>query len=145
MNMLSPFEAMAFRDGLAASDTAAGDFFRVVISFVREGPNQQLFNELAEAVKNLPVEEGRSRAATWPVQTILPFLADPGRFIFLKPEPTKACADRLRFDLLYDSALRWATYERLLEMGTHLLRELQPLGAKDFIDVQSFMWVIEKY
>ena len=44
-----------------------------------------------------------------------------------------------------DSALRWATYERLLEMGTHLLRELQPLGAKDFIDVQSFMWVIEKY
>lgn len=145
MNLLSPYEAMAFRDGLAASDDAAGIFFAAVFNFVKDGPNQQLFNDLAEAVKNLPVEEGRSRAATWPVLTILPFLADPARFIFLKPEPTKACADRLRFELLYDSALRWATYERLLEMGTYLLDKLRPLGAKDFIDVQSFMWVIEKY
>jgi len=143
--LLSPYEAMALRDGLAASDTVTAEFFGALFDFVTIGPNQQGFNALANAVKNIPVEKGRSRAATWPIQTLLPFLADPTRFIFLKPEPTKACADRLRFDLLYDSALRWVTYERLLKMGTHLLKELRPLGARDFIDAQSFMWVIEKY
>ena len=145
MNLLSPYEAMAFRDGLAASDTVTAEFFSALFDFVRNGPEPQEFKALANAVNNIPVETGRSRAATWPVQTLFPFLADPARFIFLKPEPTKACADRLRFELLYDSTLHWVTYERLLEMGTHLLEKLRPLGAKDFIDVQSFMWVIEKY
>lgn len=145
MNLLSPYEAMALRDGLAESDVATADFFRALFDFVKNGPSQPLFNTLADAVNNIPVKEGRARAATWPVQTLLPFLADPRRFMFLKPEPTRACADRLRFDLLYDSALRWATYERLMEMGSYLLGELRPLGARDFIDVQSFMWVIQKY
>jgi len=145
MNLLSPYEAMAFRDGLIASDKTAAEYFRALFLFVEHGPNQQSFNALASAVRNLPVQEGRARVATWPVLTLPPFLADPNRYMFLKPDPTKACADRLRFDLLYDSALRWTTYERLLSMGEHLLNELKPLGARDFIDVQSFMWVIKKY
>ncbi len=145
MNLLSPYEAMAFRDGLIASDKTAAEYFRALFLFVEGGPNQQSFNALASAVTNLPVQEGRARVATWPVLTLPPFLADPNRFMFLKPEPTQACADRLRFDLLYDSSLRWATYERLMTMGEILLNELKPLGAQDFIDVQSFMWVIQKY
>lgn len=145
MNLLSPYEAMAFRDGLIASDKTAAEYFRALFLFVKGGPNQQSFNALASAVTNLPVQEGRARVATWPVLTLPPFLADPNRFMFLKPEPTQACADRLRFDLLYDSSLRWATYERLMTMGEILLNELKPLGAQDFIDVQSFMWVIQKY
>ena len=145
MNLLSPYEAMAFRDGLIASDKTAAEYFRALFLFVKGGPNQQSFNALASAVTNLPVQEGRARVATWPVLTLPPFLADPNRFMFLKPEPTQACADRLRFDLLYDSSLRWVTYERLMTMGEILLNELKPLGAQDFIDVQSFMWVIQKY
>ena len=145
MNLLSPYEAMALRDGLAANDKAAAKFFRTLFAFVANGPDSESFSALAGAVKNLPVEPGRARAATWPVLTLLPFLADPDRFMFLKPEPTKACAERLRFDLLYDSEFRWVTYARLLEMGVHLLDKLRPLGARDFIDVQSFMWVIQKY
>jgi hypothetical protein len=145
MNLLSPYESMALREGLAADAVAAAKFFEAVFAFVERGPNQEQFNALASAVRNLPVDEGRARVATWPVQTLLPFLADPSRFMFLKPEPTQACADRLRFDLLYDSSLRWATYERLMVMADILLAELRPLGAKDFIDVQSFMWVIQKY
>ena len=145
MNLLSPYEVMAFRDGLAASDESASAFFGALFAFIDDGPSQGLFNPLAEAVKNLPADEGRARVATWPVLTLLPFLADPDRFMFLKPEPTRACADRLRVDLLYDSELRWATYERLLSISKDLLRELRPFGARDFIDVQSFMWVIQKY
>lgn len=145
MNLLSPYEAMALRDGLLPSESAAESFFDALFKFVASGPEPETFNNLAKAVSDLPVEEGRARVATWPVQTLLPYLADPTRFMFLKPEPTRACADRLRFDLLYDSALRWVTYERLIAMGELLLKELQPLGARDFIDVQSFMWVIQKY
>lgn len=145
MNLLSPYESMALRDGLAANDRTAAEFFRTLFAFVANGPDSESFNALADAVKNLPVEPGRARVATWPVLTLLPFLADPDRFMFLKPEPTQACADRLRFDLLYDSEFRWVTYARLLEMGVHLLDQLRPLGARDFIDVQSFMWVIQKY
>ena len=145
MNLLSIYEAMALREGLNASDEAATEYFRALFAFVEGGPSQQPFNSLSSAVANLPSEQGRARVATWPVLTLLPFLADPTRFMFLKPEPTRACADRLRFDLLYDPALRWSTYERLMTMGEILLEELKPLGARDFIDVQSFMWVIQKY
>lgn len=78
-------------------------------------------------------------------QTLLPYLADPTRFMFLKPEPTKECAARLRFDLKYDSSLERETYARLMILSDQLLKRLHPLGARDFIDVQSFMWVVSKY
>lgn len=145
MNLLSLYEAMALREGLAASDDAAEKYFEALFAFVKSCPDQKSFNALSDAVRNLPAEPGRARVATWPVLTLLPFLADPTRFMFLKPEPTNACADRLRFNLLYDSALRWATYERLLQLSANLLEQLKTLGARDFIDVQSFMWVIQKY
>lgn len=65
--------------------------------------------------------------------------------MFLKPEPTKECADRMRFNLQYTAELSWITYARLMVLSGDLLERLRPLGAKDYIDVQSFMWVIAKY
>jgi hypothetical protein len=37
------------------------------------------------------------------------------------------------------------TYKKLMQMGGQLLERLRPLGAQDYIDVQSFIWVIAKY
>ena len=65
--------------------------------------------------------------------------------MFLKPEVTQQCAERLTFDLAYSSDLNWPTYERLLVMSARLLEILRPYGASDFIDVQSFSWVIGAY
>jgi len=65
--------------------------------------------------------------------------------MFLKPAPTQECADRMRFDLQYGSDLRWLTYKKLMQMGGQLLERLRPRGARDYIDVQSFIWVIAKY
>ena len=65
--------------------------------------------------------------------------------MFLKPQPTKDCADRLRFDLQYSADLRWITYNQLLLLSDTLLSLLRPYGARDYIDVQSFMWVVAKY
>jgi hypothetical protein len=62
--------------------------------------------------------------------------------MFLKPTPTLQAAERLAFDLRYEATPNWVTYERLLVMSDLLIKRLKPLGAKDWIDVQSFMWVI---
>jgi hypothetical protein len=35
-----------------------------------------------------------------------------------------------------------AVYRRLIALSEHLLNRLRPLGAKDLIDVQSFMWIV---
>ena len=144
LNLLSPFENMALRDGLNADPEAAGKFFDRLFAFIADAQETR-FAPFAESLLQLPVAEGKAKVATWPVLTILPFLADPQQFMFLKPEPTKECAERLRFDIQYSSELRWITYRKLMEMSDLLLERLRPLGARDYIDVQSFMWVIAKY
>jgi len=146
MNLLSPFESMAFHDGLKGDPAAAARFFEALFAFVAAGARQApLFESLADALLRLPVEPGKAKVATWPVLTILPFLAKPNCFMFLKPGPTQECAARMRFDLQYSADLRWLTYKKLMQMGDHLLEQLRPLGACDYIDVQSFIWVIAKY
>ena len=42
-------------------------------------PGQQTFKAMAEAVSKLPADGGKVH--TWPIVTLLPFLADPKRFI----------------------------------------------------------------
>jgi len=49
---------------------------------------------------------------------------------------------RLNYDLRYRPELNWETYDRLLEMSRILMERLQPQGARDFIDIQSFIWMI---
>src|SRR5262249_27102841 len=58
---------------------------------------------------------------------------------------TKECAERLRFEIQYSAQLRWITYRKILDMAELLLDRLRTLGARDFIDVQSFMWIIARY
>jgi hypothetical protein len=86
-----------------------------------------------------------SRASRLAGLTLLPFLAQPHRFMMLKPDPTVASAQRLRFDLQYDASLRWITYERLLTLGDALLDALRPHGARDYIDAHAFLQVLENH
>jgi hypothetical protein len=120
---------------------AAQSYARGVLGFVDE-PSAETFDRLIDAVSGLPAEPG-SGVLTWPIVTLLPFLAEPKRHMFLKPQMTQRVADVFMFDLLYDSKPTWATYQRLLRLSEMLLNRLRPLGARDFIDVQSFMWAIE--
>ncbi len=61
----------------------------------------------------------------------------------VKPQITRKMARRMNFDILYSSQVTWHCYERVLQMTEALLGRLEPLGAKDYIDVQSFMWVTQ--
>lgn len=141
VNLLSPFESAALHDGLKEA-SAVRTFSEALIALLEaKEVTEEFFSPYIEAVSSLPAKKGKARVATWPVTTILPFLAQPDRHMFLKPEVTLNAAGQLGFDLQYNSTPNWTTYRALLRMGQtykDLLRELEP---QDFIDVQSFIYV----
>jgi hypothetical protein len=141
-NIPSRFEVAAVRDGLTAPDAAAR-LLDTLLAFL-DSADPFRFSELVGAVGSLPAPAKTSRVLTWPNVTLLPFLADPARFIVTKPEITKQAAGRMEIDLLYSTAVKWDTYQRVLDMSHRLLEALKPIGASDFIDVQSFVWVTRR-
>jgi hypothetical protein len=107
-------------------------------------PSAGPFERMVEAVTSLPTSRKTGRLASWPILTAVPFLAQPTRHMFLKPVPTRTFAKRIGFDLLYSAPARWDTYDRVLQMSHELAAYLRPYGARDLIDVQSFIWVVTK-
>lgn len=139
VNLLSPYESAALNDAMK-DPVAARAFFESLLNLLSASTDlAESFRAYAAVVCELPQKKGR--VATWPVATILPFLAQPNRHMFLKPEFTQEAAERLGFGLLYDSKPNWTTYDRLLRLGRHYLSLLVESGARDFIDVQSFIWL----
>jgi hypothetical protein len=136
-NILSPFEVKAVHKAFVKGDESATKVLGTTLAFVNS-PGQPTFKAMAEAVSQLPADGGK--VFTWPIVTLLPFFADPKRFLALKPTNTELMAARMAFDLKYDSTPNWETYEYTLRMAQQLLGKLQGHGAKDMIDVQAFMW-----
>jgi hypothetical protein len=137
-NILSPFEVKAVKKAFAKADEASTKVLGYTLAFIAN-PGQPTFRGMAEAVSQLPADGGKVN--TWPIVTLLPFLADPAKYIALKPTNTELIAARMAFDIKYDSTPNWETYDAALRMAAQLLAKLAPLGAKDMIDVQQFMVV----
>jgi hypothetical protein len=135
----SPFERMAACHGLEHG-AAAARVLQAVLDFV-DSPSSSTFEGLTAAIGSLPTAARGSRVLTWPNVTVLPFLADPSRFMALKPGVAQQMASRMGFDLRYSTSPKWQCYEALLRMSARLRDELSGLGATDYIDVQTFMWV----
>jgi hypothetical protein len=138
-NIPAAFEIMAARDGLK-DGAAATRLLTTILAFL-DSPDPASFADLSEAVASLPASGEGARVLTWPNVTILPFLADPTRFMVLKPMAAKRIGRRMGFDLAYSPAPTWAVFDSSQQMSARLLEHLRPLGAEDFIDVQSFVWV----
>ena len=136
-NILSPFEVKAVHKAFLKADDSGTKVLGYALAFVTN-PGLPAFKAMAEAVGQLPAEGGK--VFTWPIVTLLPFFADPKKFIALKPTNTELMAARMSFDLKYDSTPNWETYDAALRMAAQLFERLAPLGAKDMIDVQAFMW-----
>jgi hypothetical protein len=137
-NILSPFEVKAVHKAFVKADESSTKVLGFTLAFIA-APGQQTFKLMAEAVSQLPADGGKVH--TWPIVTLLPFLADPNRFIPLKPTNTEVIAARMRSNLKYDTTPNWETYDAFLRMSNALLERLKTKGAKDMIDVQQFMWV----
>lgn len=135
----APFEKMAVREGLKDAD-AAKRLLSAVLAFVN-APDSSTFTGLSDAISSLPSTSDSARVLTWPNLTLLPFLADPSRFMVLKPTHSQKMARRMGFDLLYSTPPTWAGFESCQKMSLQLKQQLAPLGASDFIDVQAFVTV----
>jgi hypothetical protein len=142
LNVVNRFEKSAFRDGLKDDDAAKRYFEALAQILALPTVERASFQRYLDAVASLPSDEGKTSPVKWTVATILPFLAKPTQFMFLKPEVTQDCAARLMFDIQYSPEPNWTTYAKVLEMSEFLLDALRPYGARDFIDVQSFIWLI---
>jgi hypothetical protein len=141
VNLIAPHENMALSDALKDNDSAKNFFTHLLPLLDEPETNRKSFELYAGCVSNLPQKKGKARVATWPVATIMLFLAQPDRHMFLKPEVTKKAAETLGFDLHYNSTPNWTTYEALLRMGNIYKEQIKHLAPRDFIDVQSFIWV----
>lgn len=139
VNLLNPkWTQPALRDAVADAP-AATPFFEAILRAASEAPSEAAFSAVAEALDRLPANG--SPVATWPVATFFPFLARPTEHMFLRPSPTREAAKRLHFELNYSAQPNWRTYSSLLAFAAELLEELRRYGAKDYIDVQSFIFV----
>jgi hypothetical protein len=117
---------------------AARAYFEALFELLAAAaPDRARFEKLAAAVAALP--QGASPALAWPVATGFAFVARPDRHMLMRPKATSDAAMRLGFDIGYEALPNWATYSALLSFAELLLAKLAPLGARDHVDVESFL------
>jgi len=144
MNLVSLYEAMAFKKAMEDHGSAARFFREMTKVLASEKIDRDVMEPYFRSVMDLPAEEGKARVATWPIATIFLFLAQPDRHMFLKPGITRESAERLGFEMNYDPHPNWRTYDSLLRMCAIYKEQLKELAPKDWIDVQSFFWVVRE-
>lgn len=138
-NLLFSFEKMALRDAVK-SPGGARAFAQGLYDFLH-GPEdlETRFNAWCEVVAGLPRRQ--TRVLTWPVVTVLGFIAQPQTHMFLKPTVTRIAAERYRFAFHYKSRPAWETYASLMAFARTVRRDQSGLRPRDMIDIQSFIWV----
>lgn len=136
-NLLSPYEAMKLKDTLAGDDGAK--FLQGAAQFCDGG--------YAKGATLMAAAMTKGDRLTWPIATYFSYLWSPDTRMFLKPEATRDFAERIGHPFVgeYESAINEGTYQSLLDLADQTLTALKPIGAKDYIDVQSFIWVVGAY
>lgn len=138
VNLLFKTEKAALHDGVKAPEAAKEFSIGLYDLIYGSAENEERFERWAKALDRLP--QPQSATTSWPIQTIFPFLAQPDRQLFLKPDVTKKAAERRAFSLNYKSQPNWLTYSRVLEFGNLLFKDLTELHPRDMIDIQS-LWL----
>ena len=139
-NLLFSFEKMALRDAVKSKEGAKA-FSEGLYEYVYgKGTVQKRFENFTEVLDSLPRKQTRVR--TWPLQTVFGFIANPSEHIFLKPRVTQSAAEKYRYDFTYRSKPNWETYKSLLDFAEQVRKDTADLKPEDFIDLQSFLWVL---
>ena len=139
-NLLFSFEKMALRDAVKQPE-GAGNFSRGLFAYLHgDGDLELRFDAWRDMVGELPRRQ--TRVLTWPVLTVFPFIAQPTLHMYLKPVVTRVAADAYEFEFTYSARPTWRTYASLLEFARRVRRDVRDLRPRDFIDIQSFIWVL---
>jgi hypothetical protein len=138
-NLIFSFEKMALRDAVKPA-AGARMFATGLYDFLHgKGKMQERFERWCEVVAALPRKQ--TRVLTWPIVTVFGFIAQPEKQIFLKPNVTRTAAREYGFPFHYQSRPAWKIYAGCLEFAGTVRDDLQDLGPRDMIDLQSFIWV----
>jgi hypothetical protein len=139
-NLLFSFEKMALRDAVknpAGAKTFAAGLFDYLYG---EEAMQVRFENWVNAVSQLPRKQ--TRVLTWPLVTVFGFLGNPREHIFLKPLVTKEAARAYGYNFQYAAKPNWNTYQSLLGFAKRIKKDVADLKPRDYIDLQSFIWVL---
>lgn len=143
-NLLFSTEHAAFQGGLRAPGPHRARVLQALADLLwGESSAQERFSEWVDAVESLPLT-GKTSPFKWPVVTALPFLARPEEHCILKPMNAQATAKRYRVHLRYRVGPNYETYARWLDLVDAIGARLQERGARDRLDVQSFLWRVER-
>ena len=139
-NLLFSFEKMALRDAVKSASGAkafALGLFNYVYGQTRL---QERFESFSEVLASLPRKQ--TRVLTWPLQTVFGFIGRPDEHIFIKPRVTQIAAEKYDYDFLYRSKPNWETYKSMIGFAEQVREDFSDLHPKDYIDLQSFIWVM---
>jgi hypothetical protein len=139
-NLLFSFEKMAIRDALKSEHGARAFAEGLYALLYSPGSLQNKFTHWCDVLASLPRKQ--SRVLTWPLATVFGFIAQPQKHIFLKPMVTRRAAVQYGFDLHYRPRPSWETYSNLLRFAHEIEHDMHDLRPRDFIDIQSFIWVL---
>lgn len=138
-NLLFSFEKMALRDAVKPAAGAKAFALGLYDYVYGKGSMKERFESFSKVLASLPRKQ--TRVFTWPLQTVFGFIANPAEHIFLKPRVTMAAAQQYGFDFEYKSRPNWETYQSLLDFAELVRKDTSDLKPKDYIDLQSFIWV----
>lgn len=134
-NLIYPQEQIAFRQLAQAEAARLAAFAEALLELLHGEAFDQAFDRIAGLLE--PVG-----AARWPILTYWPFILHPDRHAHLKPGIARTCATRLGRDLGYEAAPSAAAYRRFLAFCGWMRAGIAELGPRDFIDVQTFFYVV---
>ena len=137
LNILSPYEAMHMKQVLENPEGPA--FLRAAAEFALGN-----YATGAKGMENALKKYGRQ---SWPKATYCGYLWRPQENMFCKPTVTQDFARRIghEFQYVYDPEISERVYVSLMDLAEHTLTAIQSLGAEDYIDVQSFIYVVGGY
>jgi hypothetical protein len=130
-------ERDALKEALADADASRTFFGALFELLAAPAPARARFDKLFAAAAALP----GAPSFRWPIATLLPFVAQPERHPFLRRKWTCEAAERLGCDLRYQESPAWTTYAALRKLSAQLLERLRAIGARDLVDVESFLYV----
>jgi hypothetical protein len=139
-NLLFSFEKMALRDAVKSKEGAELFAQGLYDYLYGSGSMQSRFESFTTVIEQLPRKQ--TRVLTWPLHTVFGFIARPDEHIFLKPKVTKASAEKYGYPFNYRSRPNWETYHDMLEFAAQVRKDTLHLRPRDYIDLQSFIWVM---
>lgn len=137
LNILAPFESMHMKTVLENSEGPA--FLRAAAKFA-----SGQYAAGAQGMENALKKYGRQ---SWPKATYFGYLWRPAANMFCKPTVTQDFAQRIghEFQYVYDPDISEPVYKSLMDLADRTLAATRSLGAEDYIDVQSFIYVVGGY